>query len=254
MSAYKLYTSGPYKQRDGSAITASSTVIDGGVAKNISDGDNLSRSDWRLGNTQTPTALGGIDGSTASDITTLPNIGTIGTSLNGFVLLVYDGGIPSGMVVGSIIIFEHALFTRRAYRVLRFQGTDVEINQVASSAITLVTNLSSWKVDGTFAANYDAITVKPNDNLSHEKIHKVRSLRTYKVATAIRSGTYNIFTGDFGSTPSSANDFASMDQDGTDVPDDETKNMVGGYNIGGEITYKVGGRTATTNEYERKNT
>lgn len=86
------------------------------------------------------------------------------------------------------------------------------------------------------------------------KIHAVVAVRTRKVATAIRAGYWNVFTGAFTTDPTVTNDFASMDIDGSNVPDDEAKNIIAGYGVGGELSYRNGTRSVITTEYDRKTT
>ncbi len=274
MSAYRLYTGGPYKQRSGSAITSSSTDINGGAAKNVGNSENLTRSDFHKGNYIAQSVAGGTFGVSAADFTlTFANDATFTEHTNSLIKVTCNAA--HGVSVDTLIRIsaDTAWTDAEIVRVVEVISTTVFIiNRTYTSAFATVSNITVYNHKGTFATQApDNFIMKKNDATVHgqaetklasgaadvgsrDKVHKINALRTYKVATAIRTGTYNIFRGTFSSTPSSANDFASMDVDGTNVPDDEAKNMVGGYNVGGEITYRTGGRTAATTEYERKST
>jgi hypothetical protein len=257
MSAYRLYTGGPYKQRDGSAITSSSTDINGGSAQSVGTSENLRRTTARTGNTST----GGLFEASAG-VTTV----TVGNNLNsggngnqiggsgGYLQITFDDP-PAGIAVGNFVYVQGTLdFKDGVYEVTGFSGTTLTLNTPDNANWSTETNWGVYIIVGTLGATTDVILGTGRNEIVRDKVHRITALRTRKVATALRAGYWNIFTGTFSTEPTEQNDYASMDQDGTDVPDDEAKNMVGGYNVGGEFVYRHGGRTAKTTEYERRTT
>src|SRR5690606_25276161 len=88
MSQYKLYTGGPYTQNNGTAITATSTDINGGAAKGISDNSLMSRAEWNNG-PEFPQLVGGVDGVVAADLTAGETISSFSESSEGLVQCVF---------------------------------------------------------------------------------------------------------------------------------------------------------------------
>lgn len=270
MSAYRLYTGGPYKQRDGSAITASSTDVNGGAAKNISSSETLTRSDFHEGNYETTSvetnAYSAVPAdmvlSQATDATWSNSSGYCTVELNtthglieGQLILINGDSIPTTLTYAKVT----SIVNTTTFKIdLAFNNHD--INSQATIYISRG-NFSSQDADnfimkkhiGEVHGQAHTKLASGAADYGRNKVHRITAVRTRKVATAIRSGYWNIFTGSFTSTPNSTNDYASMDTDGTNVPDDEAKNIVGGYNVGGEFAYRSGGRTARTSEYERGN-
>lgn len=276
MAGYTLYTGGPYKQINGSAITASSTVIDKGTAKNVPDSENLTRSDWRAGNAETPTVVGGVDGVGCPHVSSTLTIDTIDQSnaTEDLVQLTFSGN--HGLVVGDIIMMSASEtgrdeFSEVFYRVVRVVSTtDVVINKQHNTSLNGNTGAVFTKV-GTFAnigaGNYTMKRVSANVHGQAEtlmrsggsdkglaKVHYMRSARVSKVATAIRQGKYNIYSGEWQTTafPQTANDYTSLDVDGTNVPDNESKALTGKREVGGAFSINAGGKSVQTKDYEAK--
>lgn len=266
MSNYTLYTGGPYKQNNGSAITASSTVINNGSAKNVSGSDNLVRSEWF--SDKFPGLVGGVDGVSPADIQTVGVTIDSVTQSSGLCLLTYASA--HGLVAGDIVVMGDTTFPRLVYRIIRVpSATTVVINEAYTSTLGALADITSYKIVGSFAIDtFGNYIMKLNDATVHgqaetllrsgaadygrSKVHKTNAVRTEKVATAIRNNTYNVVTGEFSSAPSTSNDFASMDVDGSNVPDDEAKATSPKREVGGEFTVRDGSANPVTKEYQAK--
>lgn len=273
MAGYKLNTGGgtlPYKQANGTDITDTSTDVDGGVAKNVSDSENLTRSGWKAGQPEFPNIIGGIDNNiTAADFDTAVTVdATYSETTDGFVQIVTASahGLSKDQLIQITSSFAGV------FRVVRVTDTTTfVINGLWVDGTDGLSDVTYKTAKGSFGRNTESnFIMMKNDATVHgqttsalagggsdygrSQVHKVRALRTRKVATAIRAGNYNFFSGTFTSTPSSANDYTSMDIDGSNVPDDEAKNIIDGYGVGGEITYAHGGRTLKSTEYDRRTT
>lgn len=269
MAGYTLYTGGPYKQRTGSAITASSTDVNGGSAKNVSSNENFRRSDWQEGNSDVPRLIPGTNGAAGAEMIFLDSFDTANiTSSNGLVSMVFDGNHE--LSVNDCILIPDAAFGFNIYRIITVVSADtIVINMKYSSLLTGLGSLSAMKIVGTFGEQEveNFIMKKSNANVhgqantdlqsgaadyGRNKVHRITALRTSKVTTAIRAGRWNIFTGEFSVAPSTSNDYASMDLDGTNVPDEEAKDSTTKYGTKGELAYNHGGRTVKQQDYEAK--
>lgn len=76
---------------------------------------------------------------------------------------------------------------------------------------------------------------------SDTTIHRIESIQTRRFTTAIRNGTYNVYTNTF-STPVSG----SLDSFGTD---DASRPTLA---VPGELTYKTGAKVPVNDEYAKK--
>jgi hypothetical protein len=270
MAQYKLYTGGPYKQNNGTAITSTSTDITVGAAKLVKDSDILNRTENSTQEQGVPTVKGGVDGVFPGDVQNGVVVDSFTASSEGLLQCVY--GSAHGLVVGDMVIFTDVQFPKQAYRVVRVvSGTELVINELPTSDLTVLNTISTFKLEGTFSTQgAENFVMQKNDAQVHgivasvalagasdfgrSKMHKTNAVRTRKVATAIREGKYDFVSGEFDSGyPTEANDFGGMDTDGSNVPDDESKSAAGKREVGGELTFKSGG-TPTTSEYPAKTT
>lgn len=274
MAQYRLYTGGPYKQNNGSAITSSSTDINVGAAKYTKDGDILNRTENSTQEQGVPGVVGGVDGVASGDWDSMGtvNVDSIAEGVNGMSLI--DASTSHGLVVGQLVrIDDQDLFPNQVYRVLSVPTADqILVNAVFDAEMASITELVMFKSSGDIA-NMDAgnyamrkvvgtvhgeTSLAPltsgSSDYGRSKVHKTNAVRTRKVATAIREGRYDFVSGDFDAGyPTEANDFTGMDTDGSNVPDDETKSTTGKREVGGELTFKSGGAPTTT-EYPAKTT
>lgn len=273
MAGYTLYTGGPYKQNNGSAITALSTDVDGGSAKNISSGENLTRAQAREGEAIETTNLAGNNTYAAADWTSVTldtSTATFGQS-GSYTQITIDGN-TNVLAVGKIIKISQENLENLVYaEVLSIvDSTNFICSLKWNSDYSSITTLDALRFQkgtlGTQAA--ENFIMKKNDATVHgqansfltsgaadygrPKVKRINALRTTRVATAIRTGLYNVYTGLFGTTPTDSNDYASMDTDGTNVPDDEAKTSSTNYGTKGEINYNHGGRAVKSQDYEAK--
>ncbi len=271
MAQYKLYTGGPYKQNNGSAITSTSTDITVGAAKSVRDSLNLNRTENSTQEASVPNVVVGVDGTASADVETITTIDSFAVTSDGLVQCVF--GSAHSLIVGDVIRIDDTTLPKDAYRVIRVvDSVNVVINELSSSDIESLTSIAATKQKGVVGEQgVENFIMQKNDATVHgqtssapltsgssdygrSKVHKTNAVRTRKVATAIRQGKYDFVSGEFDAGyPAEANDFASMDTDASDVPDDESKSATGKREVGGEMTYRVGA-TPTTAEYDAKTT
>jgi hypothetical protein len=72
-------------------------------------------------------------------------------------------------------------------------------------------------------------------------VHKIEGVSTRRVATAIRAGNYNIYTGQFSAAPTVADD--SFGQDDAATPTAA---------VPGELTYRTGAKNPVNNDYKAR--
>jgi len=211
------------------------------------------------GNNLSPTLVATKDVGLASYDTALSiNTVTSGGTNNSFFELRTTGA--NRVAVGTIVTFTDTnsilVGPSRVTSLPSSSGFVVARNYAAGAGtVTYATGNGNATLGSQTASNYAMIGVdctlhgiatsvmdKSADFGNREAIKKVDAVRTYKVATAIRNGQWNPFTGRFTTTPSSANDYSSMDVDGTDQPDDESKKLGVDYQIGGGFAFKKCGR------------
>jgi len=72
-------------------------------------------------------------------------------------------------------------------------------------------------------------------------INKLEAFRTYRVATAIRSGYWNIYTGEWSTKPTSADDLPDWGTDAAAVPT---------YAVPGELVYRDGSAVPILDDYQ----
>ena len=268
MSQYILHTTGPYKQNDGTAITASSTVVDNGSAKIVADGDNLSNVENSTQSRRGSVVVGGNDVAMPDVYGTLQvDIATVSSGdYTGFDQLTKASGSInfSTCNVGDAIVLDlNTIYGRVLYKVSDTviicstqlgEQFDMECKvykgRIANQTLE---NFIMKKNDATVHGEANTTLASGAADYGRPKVKYMRSLRTRKVATKIRAGQYNMFTGLFtGGAVSNTNDYTSLDFDGTNIPDDETKTSSSNYGTKGEFAFNHGGRTISTNDYEAK--
>lgn len=263
MAGYTLYTGGPYKQRNGNAVTASSTDVNGGSAKNVSSNENFRRSNWDSGVTDIPNVSGGINGVTAAQFQLMGSLNVLSvTTLNGLNLATLDSGDTTSLSVGQTILLG-STYVCRVVRII--SSTTFTINRTdifdASYSVSFIKgtfgvneaeNFIMKKFDGNVHGQVNTKLQSGAADYGRDKVHRIFALRTSKVTTAIRQGKWNIFTGQFTTDPSTSNDYTSMDIDGSNVPDEEAKDSTTKYGTKGELIYNHGGRAVKQQDYEAK--
>ncbi len=267
MSNYKLYTSGPYKQNNGSAITASSTDVNLGTAKKVRDSAVLNRVENLTGTPGFPNLKGGVNGVGFAHYGTALTVNTVSqdTATNDLVEIEFNES--HGLSAGDFIAFTNSTavgeFRDVFYRVVRvISATNIAINMEHNTSLNSLTPTAST-ISGTFAVQGDEnFVMMKNDATVHgqantklasgasdygrRKIAKFdETLNTVRVATAIRSDKYNPYTGDFDT---------NFPVDTTDAlnTDDETVDSTTKIGTKGELTFRSGGANPTSADYRAK--
>ncbi len=267
----KLYTGGPYKQRDGSAITVNSTNVDTGGMKMAGTSSLVRTVNPNAGNNENTRLVGGVacgqaDWGSAIATTGVSGVATGITNSNGLAQLTK---LSHGLVVGSVInVTNNATGVNSVgvyegpHRVVSVVSVDTVVlntpfvtNQtgitysvpVGDLANMDVNNYTMRTVEGTVhgVAN-DKITC-PSSDYGRAKVHKVNAVRTRKVGTAIRAGDWVPVSGEFVNQPALANDFAGF---GTDEVTSDSTSM---YGLKGEFAYRDGTPVPVSGEYPAKN-
>jgi hypothetical protein len=269
MSNYKLYTSGPYKQNNGSAITATSTDINLGVAKKVQDGVVLSKVDNLTGAPSFPNVKGGVKGVGFADYGTTLTVATTGVAQNNatndLVQLTFTGvhGLSVGNTIGFTTNTTGAQFREVFYRVMGIVSTSgITINMEHNAGLNSLTPTVKV-VNGTFAVQGDEnFVMMKNDATVHgqansklaygasdygrRKVAKFdETLNTVRVATAIRNDKYDPYTGDFDTN-------FPVDTTDTLNTDDETVDSTTKIGTKGELTFRSGGANPTSADYRAK--
>jgi hypothetical protein len=250
MAQYTLYTSGPYKQNNGSAITSTSTDVDLGVAKQVRDSENLNRVDNASGGQDPSGVIAGTDvaGNTyeaSGETATASSSGS-----NGF--LIIDVADSSDYAVGQSLKLTAGAYTpEETYvRVLSLvSATSIAVNSLLNGTEAANGNLTVSEVSSFNTASNDKIrrdNVKTASDYGRVKVAKFDiSPKTTKTATAIRTDKYNSYNGTFD---------AGYPQTVTDSinADDETVDSTTKIGVKGELTFRSGGANPTSADYRAK--
>lgn len=263
---YTIFNNGKFATRDGTVASGSAMNpdINGGAIKtNSTPGTDLGLRAINIaqGLNLNPKLIPN-ENIGPADVSSFRNINSVTSGANGFTKIYHSG---HGLVRDTIIVVtDTSGYIDGPTRIIsvdaNISGFTIPKNYSANIGTVTYATLT-----GTFGTNeIGNYTMKkvagnlhniPNTKLSsgaadygRDSIHKMNAARVEKVATAIRSGYWNPFTGRFTTAPSTANDYAAMGVD------NETINIVSGYTLGGEFAYNEGTRTVTSGNYERKTT
>ena len=267
MSNYTLFPDDDKAQTSGSAITATSTNYNGGSAAALgvsTPSDSVLTDQNQLGNTSTihgsqvvqgNDVFGAFQGAavTADSVADDTN-GFCDFADTGHSLVVGDvvsiSGSTNGNVDGIHVVTSlpdgNSFVTNVPYVASATAGTYslVAGNYATMTAESFILKAYSSSVAGGqyTAGGYGA------DYGIRRSIHKLEHLWTLRVATAIRAGYWNIFTGSWSTAPTNADDAATMGADHAATPT---------YAVPGELTYRVSGMPDATNgltqdDYEAK--
>jgi len=262
MSNYTLYTSGPYKQNNGSAITASSTDVNLGTAKKVRDGVVLNRVENLTGQVGFPDVKGGVDGVGPADIQTGIVADSFAAASNGLLQVTFNSA--HSLVVGDMVGFPSDSAFTQYYRVVSVTSTTVVVlNIVATAYMITLTSIASKIKRGSFATQGDEnFVMMKNDATVHGQANsklaygasdygrpKIADFHltpaTTKTATAIRTDKYNIYSGTFDSGyPQTVTDSVSAD--------DQTVDSTTKIGTKGELTFRSGGANPTSADYRAK--
>ena len=160
-------------------------------------------------------------GSTNNNHGTAKNVGTVSTVLENSSL----GGTNLG-VFGSTVI--DGMDTDKS-----LSGGTIAHNHVKPITFRITTELGG--VDNT------SLVTTANDPTQLRSIHKRESYKVNKIATAIRAGYWNIYTGTWTTPPT-----ATTESPGTDEAATPTRS------VPGELVYKTGAKVPVQDNYKAK--
>jgi hypothetical protein len=86
-------------------------------------------------------------------------------------------------------------------------------------------------------------TLQSAGSFERRPINKLEALRTFRVATAIRAGYWNVYTGEWSTQPTSANDISDWGTDQAANPS---------YSVPGELVYLDGSPNPILDDYEAR--
>lgn len=270
--AYTLYNNNKYATRDG-VVTSGTTFnsdVDGGALKMMGTAlsAGLRAVALNVGDNESPVLQprDGVQPAHLASALTASSI-TSGNGVQRLLRINFPTGTPHALSVGSVVaITDTAGVVDGGARVYSIpNSTGIIVNRpYAASTGTITVAASSGNMSNMLASNYSirgvygtvhslAISklLSPASDYGRSKVHKVNAVRTSKVATAVRAGYWNMFTGSWTTAPSTSNDYANFDLDGSNVPDDETKSLGTNREVGGEFAYSQQ-RTVVSGNYEAK--
>ena len=270
----KLYTGGPYKQRDGSAITETSTNVNTGGIKMPGTSDLVRTVGFGVGDNENTRVVGGVACGQAEWGSLLSTTGVSGVATgitNGagnYVGLANMTKLSHGLSVGDIVnISNNAVSAndtglymgpKRVVAVVNVDNVILNTEYVrdqtgisysapvGSVAHQDENNYSIRTVAGTVHGQANTKITSPASDYGRNKVHKVNAVRTRKVGTAIRTGDWVPFSGEFINQPSQSNDITGY---GTD----EVTQGTSTYGLKGEFAYRFGGASPATGDYTAKN-
>ena len=253
--AYTIHIDGDKKQVSGSAITATSTRVNGGTAKALGTSVPAGpiTAQIELGNTNTlygsqvkqSKDVFGVFHATPVAITSVADSsGKARYTLNGHSLVVGDvinvTGSTTGNVDGPQKVTAkdvNTFTTDKAYVASAAAGS---YSLVAGDFATLTVGnyIMRGGVSGTIAGSQGTTAQFGADYGIRRSIHKVEHLWTRRVATAIRNGYWHIYEGVFTTAPTTADDASTFGSDNAATPS---------YAVPGELVYRVSGQQDATN-------
>jgi len=241
------------KQISGSAITATSTNINGGSALN--PGTSTRLDSVAIGN---PSAIFGsqiILNRGSGNRTFFTLVGVVATSVasgaGGFCAFTKNS---HGLVVGDVLVISGATaVSLNTIHVITAKTTNTFTTDVPYTASgtagtyrkttgSIRTIQSVIRGVTTSLAGISNTTMQsPASNYGRNSIHKVITVRTNKVATAIRAGYWNFYSGTWSTQP-------SLSEDSTDFGTDDAANP--SYAVPGELVYLT--PSVVTENYDAK--
>ena len=257
MSNYTLFPNNDKQQVAGGAITATSTVIDGGSSIALGTAvptDSVLTDQLQLGGRS---AVHGAQVVQRRDLfgafhTAAVTITAVADDGNGFCdfeltshgLSVGDVVNVTGSTSGNVDGVQKITSLHDANSFVTDQpyvasATAGNYNLVDGRFASMTA--ATWIIKGytmtpaTVAGTFYTYGINP---VNKRSIHKLEAIRTERVATAIRAGYWNIYTGSWTTAPTVANDIGDA---GTDEAATPTRA------IPGELVYRVAGQPDGTN-------
>lgn len=262
MANYKINPSADVKQLDGSnsAITATSTVINGGTAKNLGSnrsvldnsplgnsnpqfygsrviaGKDVGAAAWGSGDTLTSVADSGTDDKARF---TLSSHGlSIGDIIN---ITGSTNGVMDGIHRITAVPTANTFDTDRTYVAAATAGDYVLFN--GNFATMTAGAYVMRRVTSTLAGIANTALRSGGSDGYRRSIHKVEAARTTRFATAIRAGYWDEFNGVWTTAPTVANDISDWGTDQAATPT---------YAVPGELVYRDGSPLPIQDDYKAK--
>jgi hypothetical protein len=178
-----------------------------------------------------------MDGVTSvTSTSTVNNSGVVKNISTSDLLKKSDLGRPNVTSVGSVVV--DSTNTDKAVSAGVFSyNNQLPVAKRLTTSLSTVSNtvLSSGAAQPTLVKSVHKLLVKNNSN------NLVDGIRTYKIATAIRSGLFNIYTGKFTSSPT-----VSVDEFAEDSVGNASRSNQG------SLVYRTGSRSVTSQNYPSK--
>lgn len=273
---YNLNVNSPdFVQRDGTALVNAETVINGGTARrggNVSArgpldaidvvttndttyggsvvggvGNNVGAASWT--NTTTTGAVTQASSPYAGKILMTENFH--GKTKDQVVKLKDSSDVYSGAYRIMNIVSANTYVLNGAYKSNVSSVTVSKPSSVSSTDSTIkpigYLKAGRYAVRGITMNTYNGSTTidsigSPGSDRNRRKVNSVASVRTKLIETAIRNGTWNIYSGVFETTPGTQNDFSAFGADDAVANDSENRGLKG------EYAYRYG-LTVSTGDY-----
>lgn len=230
MAGYTLYPDDDKKQISGSAITATSTLVDGGsaFALGVNAVDRVLTAKVLLGD-HTPTVFDSVVVTQKDVFSAFQSSGTAITSVGdsggycqftlnghsltvGTVINVY--GSTSGNVDGPQKVTAKDTNTFTTNKKFTAAATAGSYKLVAGRFASMTPKQYIFMGDSCSVAGGQATRIGyGSDHGIRHSIHYLLHLYTRRVATAIRAGYWNEFTGQWSTKPTNADDASTMGND-----------------------------------------
>lgn len=254
MSNYTIFIDGDKKQVSGSAITATSTKVNGGTAYALGTSVPSGPLTARVGQgikvvdkygsqvIQREDVFGAFQSSAVS-LTSVANNGSgycrFTKSSHG--LSVGDVLSISGATAASLNVLHvvtavptaNTFDTRVAYAASSPSAGSYKTVAGTFAGQTAANYIMRGGVSGSVAGGQYTHNAFGSDHGIRRSIHKLEAMRTARVATAIRAGYWNEFTGQFTTDPTVANDISDFGTDHAATPSRTTP---------GELVYRESGQ------------
>jgi hypothetical protein len=271
----KLNPNGPFKQRDGSAITATSTNVNTGGMKMAGSSSLLRTVHPGAGNNENTRLVNGNDCGVAQWGSFVTATGVSGATtgitnssspyaglakltannhpfnatgqtvhVNNNATGVSTTGLYQGIHRIVAILDPHSVVLNTPY--VSDQTGITYATGIGGLAWMAKRNYAMRGVSGSVHGQANAKMSTPASDYGRDKVHGLNTVRTQKTTTAIRAGNLSLTSGVFTTKPEQTSDLGNM---GTDeaLVDSTTK-----FGLKGEFVYRHGGPSGVMGDYDGK--
>lgn len=277
MSNYTVFASSDVMQANKSSITATSTKFNGGTVKNggnVATNGPLDASNVveKLKTEYGSSYVAGVNNAVGAALWQLSN-GNMAIANGSGVWAGHDKVTDTshGRVVGDVIkLIDNNAGNAKSgfYRIVAVVdansyiinsaytsaiGSQINVyhaeRNLDNTALVPVGNLRAgyYAMRGVPLQVYNAGTIietmgSPSSDFGRRKVNSRASVRSHLVATAIRAGYWDVFSGTFSTDPTAQNDYSSFGLDS------EVQDAASGYGTAGEFAWRYG-ITTTQDDY-----